>query len=213
MRKLSRNELLLIAFVAIAVVLRIAAARGELWFDEVWSIRLVQEHVRSPADIVLRLKHDGNHMLNTMVEYLVGPDGGSWSYRWPAVLFGSATVVLAAWVQRRRGWATAFAAAVLCGSSYWLVHYSSEARGYAYLSFFMLLAYAALWEAEEGRRWKWEVLYAASCILGFLAHPLFLNLYMAAQLWSWLPLPRLPRREIVVRALCRTIVPGLLTAA
>jgi hypothetical protein len=192
--------------------LRIAAARGDLWFDEVWNIRIVYENVHKPIDLLLHFKHESNHMLSSLVTHVVGPDGAAWSYRWPAVLFGSATVALAGWVQRRRGMATAFAAVVLCGSSYLLVHYSSEARGYAYQLFFMLLAYAAMWEAEKSRRWKWEVLFTASCILGFLAHPLFLNLYVAAQIWSWLPLPRLPRREIILRALCRTIVPGLFFA-
>jgi hypothetical protein len=209
MIELTRQRAILAAVLAVAAVLRIAAANGELWFDEVWSIRLVEQDVKSPADVVLRLKHDNNHMLNSLVVYFVGPEGGSWSYRWPAVLAGIATVALAGWVARRRGFATQLAAMALVGGSYFLVHYSSEARGYAYQMFFMLLAYAALWEAEGTGRAKWEWLFAASCILGFLAQPLFLTVYLAAQVWSWIPWPRVARRDIALRLVCRTIVPGL----
>ncbi len=72
----------------IATALRIAAARGELWLDEVWSIRLVQEHAHSPSDIFLHLQHDNNHFLNSLWVYAVGPDGSAWMYRWPAVVAG-----------------------------------------------------------------------------------------------------------------------------
>jgi uncharacterized membrane protein len=167
-----------------AVAVRVAAARGELWLDEVWSIQLVADVVRTPVDIVLRLRHDNNHFLNSLVAYLVGPNGESWQYRWPAVVAGSAAVFLAGWAQRRLGRATALVAMVLVAASYLAVHYSSEARGYAYLMCLMMLAFGALDRAEETGRIGWEVLFAASCVLRFLAHTLFLNLYLAVQLWT-----------------------------
>lgn len=197
----------------VAVALRVAAARGELWLDEVWSIRLVADVVRTPVDIALRLKHDNNHFLNSLVAYLVGPDGESWQYRWPAVVAGSAAVFLAGWAQRRLGRATALLATVLVGASYLAVHYSSEARGYAYLMCFMMLAFGALDRAEETGRIGWEVLFTASCVLGFLAHTLFLTLYLAVQLWTWFPdgkrTDRTALRRLVVAAIFRTVLPGL----
>jgi MFS family permease len=194
-------------------MLRIAAARGELWLDEIWTIQGVQA-AHSPADIVLSLKHDNNHFLNSFMVYLIGPDGAAWMNRCPAVIAGSLTVLLAGWIQRRRGSATTLAALGLCGFSFLLVNYSSEARGYAYEMFFALAAFGILCQMKEVPSLGWECVFAATCILGFLAHPLFLNVYLAAQVWTLFSFHRRlgmdkRARPRLAAILFRTVIPGL----
>ncbi|MBI2826824.1 MAG: hypothetical protein HYX69_19290 [Planctomycetia bacterium] len=175
------------ALVVAAGVVRIAAARGELWLDEVFAIRLVEDYVQTPADVIFELKADNNHFLNSLQAWLVGPEGTTWAYRWPAVLAGTLTVLLAGCVQRTAGFATAIAAVALTASSFLLVQYSSEARGYGPLMFFAMLAYASLRESDRAPHIGWECLFALGSVLGFLAHPAFLNFYLAAQVWTWMP--------------------------
>src|SRR3954470_581880 len=93
-----------------AIVLYAAATSGELWLDEVWTITLMRNEVHSSSDIVLSLKHDNNHFLNSLIVYLIGPDGSMWDYRRPVVVAGTLSVFLAGWIQRRRGLAGAVAA-------------------------------------------------------------------------------------------------------
>src|SRR5262245_13235367 len=49
----------------------VAAAVGDLWLDEIWSIRIAQA-VSIPTEIVTRFHHDNNHVLNTLFLWLVG---------------------------------------------------------------------------------------------------------------------------------------------
>jgi len=46
-------------------------ARGDLWFDEIWSIK-ADESATWVVEIFTRFKHDNNHPLNTLYIYLVG---------------------------------------------------------------------------------------------------------------------------------------------
>jgi hypothetical protein len=196
----------------LAGAIRIAAARGELWLDEVWTLRLLQDNAHSPADILFRIAHDNNHVLNSLLMYWAGPNGSAWVYRWPAVLAGALTVVLAGWTQRRRGTATALASVVLIGASYLLVQYSSEARGYAYEVLFSMLAFAILCAADESPSLWWDFGFAATCIVGFLTHPLFVIVFLAAQVWTWFPGGPRSIGRLVQTALFRTALPGLFFA-
>ena len=65
-------------------------------------------------------------------------------YRIPSVLAGVGTVALAARAARRWGWLAAGVACLLTGSSYMLIVYASEARGYALAGFFALAAFLLL---------------------------------------------------------------------
>jgi hypothetical protein len=200
------------AAVVAAMLLRIASARGELWLDEIWTIQGVQA-AHSPADIVLSLKHDNNHFLNSFVAYMIGPDGAAWMYRCPAVIAGALTVLLAGWIQRGRGSVAVLSALVLTGFSFLLVDYSSEARGYAYEMLFALATFGILCQAEEAPSVGWDCAFAVTCSLGFLAHPLFLNVYLAAQVWTWFAFRRRQPEQraapLAARILFRTIIPGL----
>jgi hypothetical protein len=172
--------LLLGLLVAAFALLRLACARGDLWLDEIWSLRLVAQ-VRHPWEILTAIRHDNNHPLNSLYLYLVGPGAPAWAYRLLSVAAGSASVWLAADIGRRQfarlhpdsdlpgARAAGLATAVLFGGSYLLVDYGSEARGYGPALAAALTAYWALLRADE-RPALWRAVYIAACWLALLAH-------------------------------------------
>src|SRR5262249_27680356 len=86
-----------------------------------------------------------------------------------------------------------FASALLTGSSFVLIEYASEARGYALAGFFAL---AALWSLQRflatGGVWA-NLAFCASVIMGFLAHLSFLNFYLGPIVWSLVTLGKTRR--------------------
>lgn len=169
-------------------LLRLACLRGDLWLDEVWSLRLVAE-IHHPWEILTRIRLDNNHPLNSLFLYLLGPSAPDWAYRLLSWAAGSASVWLAALAARRQfrllhpedagGGAAAagLSAAALFGASYLQVLYSSEARGYAPAVACCLIALLALLRSE-GDPPGWRAAYWAGCLLGMLAHPLAVQMIL-----------------------------------
>jgi len=164
--------------------LRLPGMWHDFWFDEAWSALLVREGVTSPLDILTRLHVDNNHPLNSLFLYALG-DRSAWIvYRIPSLLFGIASVVLAGRIMSRRGPARAVVAMILIGCSYPLIVYSSEARGYAAMIFFVLLAIDAYERYLITRAWLPLTTFWAAVILGFLSHLTFVHAYGALLLWA-----------------------------
>ena len=55
--------LVVLAAVAAGLCLRIIAAKGDLWLDEIWTLRLL-EPVKSLGDVFFKVHHDNNHFCN-----------------------------------------------------------------------------------------------------------------------------------------------------
>ncbi|MBN1516784.1 hypothetical protein JXA32_09480 [Candidatus Sumerlaeota bacterium] len=154
----------------------IAAARGDLWLDEIWSLAFAHD-ARSAADIFLHYHHDNNHPLCTLFLYCVGEPDCLYVYRLLSVLSGIGAVLLAGFVAKEEwGYPEALCSVVLIGSSYPLLLYFSEARGYAPAIFFGLAAYAALRHNLRSRHWATLVLFWPASILGMLSHATFIML-------------------------------------
>jgi hypothetical protein len=170
-REAFRGRMLALATAAVVVAgvaLRVAAARGPLWLDEIWSI-LLARYGRSLAG-VLTLHHDNNHHLNTVWLLLVGPGRSPLLYRTPAVLAGAGMVLWATLRPLRRGGLDRLVTAALLSGSYLMVHYGSEARGYSLAMFFGLGAYQALDLYLAQRRARWAAAFAVLASLGILSH-------------------------------------------
>jgi len=167
-----------------SIGLRVPGMVHDFWFDEAWSALLVREHVASPLDILTRLHIDNNHPLNSFFLYALG-DRSAWIvYRIPSLIFGLASVVLAGRIMSRRGRAQAIVGMILIGGSYPLIVYSSEARGYAAMIFFVLLAMDAFERYLVTRGWPALTTFWAAVILGFLSHLTFVHAYGAMLLWA-----------------------------
>lgn len=163
----------------LSTALIIAAARGDLWLDELLSLSFART-ARSVADIFVRFHYDNNHPLNTLFLYWAGVHDTLFLYRGLAVLSGVGSVVLIGFIAGRRwGAPEALCSMVLAGTSYPLVLYFSEARGYAPAIFFALAAYALLLENLERFSPVRLVLFWTASILGVLSHSTFIMATMA----------------------------------
>src|SRR5690349_5873833 len=140
---MTRRNWLIILTVVIAstALLRAAGVFDDFWMDEIWSYDLART-VQRPSDVLLepRFQIDNNHPLNTLLIWAMGEQRHWWIYRVPSLLAGLGAVVVATMIAARRGRAAAILAAVLVGCSYPLVFFSSEARGYAVVVLFALMA-------------------------------------------------------------------------
>lgn len=112
------------------LALRILGAQGDLWQDEIWTFSLIRT-VSSPLGIFLDMSADNNHFLNTLYLYYVGPDASPLVQRGFSIVCGTAMIVAAAMLLWRTHWIAAAAAAAFFAFCYPMVHYGSEARGYA----------------------------------------------------------------------------------
>lgn len=188
----SHRPALLLSILAVAAVLRLLAARGELWLDEIWSLSFARA-VHSPLQIFTAIHHDNNHYLNTLYLWLI-PTSSHWvTYRLLSVGAGVITVWLAALLLRVPAMSSeetgsrgqrSLVGAVLIGGSYWLTLYASEARGYALA---VCCAFAALYATLrffEHRSWAWGLAAAAFSAVGFLAHLTYLEAFVGLVAWS-----------------------------
>src|SRR5277367_6430701 len=121
-----------------AAAIRIAGIDCQLWLDEIWSIRLAQT-AGSPLGVFVKLHHDNNHWLNTLVLYFLGPGRPFWSYHLLPEISGIGTVVVGYLLARPHGARAVLCVLILLGASEFLVEFSTDARGYAPAGFFALV--------------------------------------------------------------------------
>jgi hypothetical protein len=140
----AKTKVAAIALITLAgAALRVAAARGDLWLDEIWTLRLV-DTVPTLSDVALALPYDNNHVLNSLWLKIVGDAAPPLLARLPAILFGVLCAPAAAWGLARRGRIASMAAAAVFALDYAFVHYGSEARGYSGLILAVLVSLGAL---------------------------------------------------------------------
>ena len=170
------------ALTAAAALPRALGCATDLWLDEAWSW-LSLETLDGPLGVFTQIHHSNNHHLITLWMYLVR-DAPDWAFRVPSLLAGVASVPLAAWLAGRRDPLAAVVAALLVGSCHLLVYFSSEARGYALVTFFALAGWAALEDELRTRRVAPALVFAACLILGFLSQLIALFFWAGALAWS-----------------------------
>ena len=167
----------------LSCTLILAAAVGDLWLDEIRSIQFARA-AGSPIEILTRFQHDNNHVLNTLFLWSVGVQNTLFVYRLFAVVSGMMALLIVGYLARTWGASEALLAVVLAGTSYPLVLYFSEARGYAPAIMFGLLSYALL-------RGNWCVFnlyriiaFWTASVLGILSHLSFVIVSLALVLAS-----------------------------
>ncbi|MFO1044966.1 MAG: hypothetical protein U0941_24595 [Planctomycetaceae bacterium] len=173
--------LVLIVFLGFSV--RWLASCDNFWFDEVWSWNLATE-ANSYWEIATAIRHDNNHVLNSWLIHALPPNV-HWSfYRLPAVVAGTVAVALAGFSGFRRSTTDGLIASLLMSTSFVMIQYSSEARGYAYLQLFLVLCIWCMGNLDRQSRPSQELLFSISSSLGFLAHISFASAYVGFVCWS-----------------------------
>lgn len=172
------------AMIFLSAAAVIAAARGDLWLDEVTSLSFAV-NARSFPDIFTVFHHDNNHPLNTLFLYFAGSQRNLFVYRLLAVFSGIGSILLIGHMARRDwGRLEAFCSVVLAGTSYPLLLYFSEARGYAPAVFFGLAAYRILRVNLHDFGIFRLVLFWSTSILGMLSHATFFMLTVSFIVWD-----------------------------
>jgi hypothetical protein len=121
---------------------------------------------------VFGIRHDNNHVLSSLYLWFLGTTAPPYAYRLFAVACGIGSLLVIARIARRWTLAEAVASVVLVGTSFPLLLYFSEARGYAPAMFLALAAYALIQESDKPS-WRLVALFWMVSILGVLAHLTF----------------------------------------
>lgn len=163
----------LVVFAAAAAagfLLRLVAARGDPWLDEIYTLRLL-ESAKSLGDVFFEIHHDNNHFFNSAWLWWIGPDAPVLLMRLPAVMLGTLAIPAAWAIGRRHCDASGAIAALLMAIGYFFVHYGSEARGYAGMILAVLVAYNALLAILDGEaRTRNVFVFAAAICVGTFFH-------------------------------------------
>lgn len=182
--------------VALAVALggaaRIAGGFSDFWLDEIWTWATVQR-LHGPWEVFTAIHHSNNNHLNTLLVYWLGNPGHWIVYRIPSLAAGIATIGLCAVLARARGRIEALLAAVLCAGCFALLHFSSEARGYAIAVACALAAAAILQRHLAAPRTGTALAFGVAIALGLLAHLVVVFFWaatIAQSAWRWRGEPR-----------------------
>lgn len=180
----------------VGAALRALGLRSDLWLDEIWTWSSVRALEHPTA--VFTLHDSNNHYLNTLWFYVVG-DAPGWLLRLPSWIAGTASVALGAALAWRRGRLEAVFGAALLAGCFALVHFSSEARGYAAMVAFALAAQLSL-EADLARpRPRARLGFALCTALGLLSQLVFVFYWAGALAQSLWCLSALPPRRLALR--------------
>ena len=181
--------------------LRVPGLATDLWLDEIWTWARVQD-LHSPLGVFTSLHDSNNHYLNSLWIYAIG-DAPGWLWRLPAWIAGTASIALGAALGWRRGRLEAVLAAWLLALSFALLHFSSEARGYASLVAFALAAQLVLERDLAAPTPRRAALFGACVVGGFLSQLVFLFYWLGAaaqMLWHW---RKLAPRTLALRLAAR----------
>ena len=148
------------------------AARGDLWLDEIWSIMFATS-ASSPKDIFFRFQHDNNHLLHTLYLYVLGRQEILYIYRLPAVAAGIGSIWLVGLIAQTWGRTAKFVCLLFAGTSFPLILYFSESRGYAPSVFFALSCFALLARRPFRSEIRRAAVFSSATVLGILSHATF----------------------------------------
>lgn len=211
---------LLVGILLVAALPRLPRMTHSFWGDEDWAYRdLVGGRFQEADDGSLKFKRHtwkitafwdkgtNNQYLYTLSSRLCldawrklsGAPPQAFSeaaLRVPSLLAGLASIAMGALLLRRLGYARAgLLLAALMAVHPWHVRYSSEARGYAMLIFFLLAGIYFLIAALEDGRWRWWLLFALCEFLALYTWKAALHPIAALNLGVFAILLRRRRRE------------------
>ena len=190
----------LLIIVVLAAAVRLPGCFSEFWLDEIWTQSFATQ-ISSPAAIFTEGHHSNNHPLNTLVFYLIGNREHWVVYRIHSLVAGIGAVIACWLITRRDGRLEAIISSCLMAGSYLMIHFSSEARGYSLVIFFALATFFAAHRFVEDGRWHQAAAVWVCACLGFLSHLMYLQVFVAIGVWSFVHLLRscVNKRDLVAR--------------
>ncbi len=163
------GRFVIVGLILIGTALIAAAGRGTLWFDELLSLQWARS-AQQPWHILELYRHDNNHPLNTLWLLLAGEDRHPWAYRALSMASGLVVLVLIWIAARRLSQQFAWVPLLLAATSFPLVLYASEARGYAPALACLLGAWLFVSaRADRGAVWRVPVFWLL-CLGAMFSH-------------------------------------------
>jgi hypothetical protein len=176
--------LILVLLTLLGLAVRIAAAGGDYWLDEAWTVLFARD-ASTVGDVLFAINHDNNHHLNTLWLRTVGWTASPMLGRALSILCGTLAIPVAGLIAARRSVAAAGCAAALFALSPILVTYGSEARGYAPMLLALLVSILIVDRQITGKPFRrgaeW---FGLTALVGMLAHVSML--FGVAALVGWL---------------------------
>lgn len=173
----------LLALVA-GLILRVAAAGGELWLDEIWSLLKVTA-LSNPIEIVTTVKHDNNHILNSAWMWICGATQAPLVYRAPSLIFSA--LLLCILLLRKPEGESARSSMLwlsLVAFSYPLTLYGTEARGYSLTLLCAAVAFLALTRLTTTPTDRRAIItFSIAGVIGCLSHAIYALFLAPAVAW------------------------------
>ena len=180
--KASIISISLLALVIINACICFWASADNFWIDEVSTYYLAMD-LATPMEAITRVRSD-HHILNTMYMSALG-DQSYWGvYRLLSVISGITALLLLSRDAAQRTLRQRFLVILLAGLSYPLIHYASEARGYAPAICFSIAAFILLQEGWRKPRLILRLFFWIFSILALLAHITTLYPLLGMSAWS-----------------------------
>jgi hypothetical protein len=153
--------------ILLGAALIIACSTGTLWFDEILSFQWAKS-AKNPWQLLELYRHDNNHPLNSLWLMLLGEHRPPWAYRLLSIVSGIVSLILIHLLAIRLSPRFAWVPLLLAATSFPLVLYFSEARGYA-PAIACLLGATVLILSESPRKWHIPLFWIL-CSLAVLSH-------------------------------------------
>jgi len=178
-----RSVLLIAILVIVGGAMRWIACYSDFWLDEIWSYFRCKE-LSSSLGVFTEFRSSNNHHLYSLMMLALG-DRHHWiGYRIPSMIVGTLTIVLVYAAARRRGELAASLSAVMTATSYLMIHFSSEARGYALVVFFAVASYICVQRYSQRHEWSSALLFGLCTCFGFLSHTQYVFVWLALLAWQ-----------------------------
>jgi hypothetical protein len=153
--------------ILLGTALIVACSTGTLWFDEILSFQWAKS-AKNPWQLLELYRHDNNHPLNSLWLMLLGENRPPWAYRLLSIVSGIASLILIHHLALRLSHRFAWVPLLLAATSFPLVLYFSEARGYA-PAIACLLGATVLILSDTPRTWHIPLFWIL-CGLAVLSH-------------------------------------------
>ena len=189
MARVSRANLLIGCITGGALLLRLPGLSESLWFDEIWSTRVILGSVASTVRMLSADLHPP--VFNLLMFFWIRIFGDSEiSVRVLPLVCGLATVVLTARLAIDYGWRSAApVAALVVAISPAHIWYSQESRAYSFLILLVVASVVVFHRIRETHETRWYVAYAAlAAIMVFTQY--FAAVYVAVMALLALSDPR-----------------------
>ena len=179
-----RSILIITILVIVGGAMRWIACHSDFWLDEIWSYVQCRE-LNSSLGVFTEFRSSNNHHLYSLMMLALG-DRHHWiGYRVLSLIVGTLTIVLVYAAARHRGELAASLSAVMTATSYLMIHFSSEARGYALVVFFSVASYICVQRYSERHQWGSALLFGLCTCFGFLSHTQYVFVWLALLAWQF----------------------------